>query len=234
MWGCAQPDCPRAISDGAQCTGCRSLTCLGCRHEGVGISLCKYCVAFVCLVGECSEDPENDMGELVNEALITTYCDVCDDPVCFECAEYSWNLKSCEACDRRLCRDCEQEPGAGYSLCQGRGCYSEWCPACAPDALSWCTGSGRQGADNKVGCGRAILCLEGCMDSDDAYMYYTHCVGCGGRWCEECCPLAGTNVYCTGPGADDDTDPCDGYFSGFCKVGRSCWLKPFETRVESA
>jgi len=62
------------------------------------------------------------------------------------------------------------------------------------------------------------------MDSDHAYMYCTHCVGCGGLWCDEC-RVPGTNVCCTYPGSDDDT-MCDGYLSGFCKVG---WSRQVET-----
>jgi len=52
QWACAEPACPCLIQGSDhqhQCRGCGSLTCP--RHEDDTVSICKYCDAFLCLVG---------------------------------------------------------------------------------------------------------------------------------------------------------------------------------------
>ena len=63
MWACAEPDCDDVTHNCAlhQCTGCKSLICPGCA-EFVGMPICKYCDAFVCLIGRAVQvEPMNPM-----------------------------------------------------------------------------------------------------------------------------------------------------------------------------
>jgi hypothetical protein len=107
--------------------GCRSLVCHICqRDEEAFISICKYCDAFVCLIGECVDDPTDDDG-----VPLSCCCDECYDMVYLQCEEDSGRLHYCQMCDWKLCRDCEQESGAAYTVCHNCG-GREWCNDCAP------------------------------------------------------------------------------------------------------
>jgi hypothetical protein len=62
LWGCAHPACNEAVYEGLQCRGCKSVSCphhLAAPSPPLylftprGMSICKYCDAYMCLVGEC-------------------------------------------------------------------------------------------------------------------------------------------------------------------------------------
>ena len=128
LCGCAQLICPRVVQQGAgnQCGGCGSMYCQGCRHDDLprqdlAISICKYCDAFLCLVGECDGDPEED-------GWLSVSCNVCEELICLECFEYA-NPRVCKECGKSLCRECTNTHADYYTECDCCGGY--WCSGCA-------------------------------------------------------------------------------------------------------
>ena len=151
------------------------MTCHGSRHEDAGASICKYCDAFLCLIGGCVDDPEDDDGQ-----PLSATCDECDDPVCLQCEKDSCLLVLCDDCSGMLCRDCEQKPGADYTFCHD--CGGEWCNSCAPDNVT-CLGSERETPANTSGC--FVTLCETCEHKVGAF---TFCDGCCGACCKDCVP----------------------------------------------
>jgi len=139
MWGCAEPRCPGVMHASAQkhrCRGCKSLVCHGCWNDDVFESICKYCDAFLCFIGECDEEPVDVDGHPPSFP-----CDVCGWSVCLQCEQDSDLLPCCNSCYKLLCRDCEQKPGAGFTLCHS--CDEQRCPDCP--SCTGCTGSEGRG-----------------------------------------------------------------------------------------
>ena len=107
------------------------MTCHACRNEGIAMSICKYCDAFLCLVSGCGDEHEavDDDGR-----PFSMDCNECGYPVCWQCLVHSDLLPFYQACGRTICRDCKQKSGAGYT--RGPDNKHDWCPRCAPDKSS--------------------------------------------------------------------------------------------------
>jgi len=141
-----------------------------------GQSICKYCDAYLCLVGECGGGNAAPFYQDANGGPLDVDCTDCGDSVCWQCMENDHKAFFCDQCDEQLCSDCENKPGADYTFCYG--CMGSWCSGCAPTSLT-CTGSeGKSGSEaNRDGC-FATFC-DGCLQKDGVLASYTFCDGQG-------------------------------------------------------
>ena len=131
-WGCADPDCPQVIYEGAQCRRCRGAYCDGCRSEG--FSICKYCDAYLCHLGECGDIDLDDILDAVSDegTSLSMSCDDCEEFICWHCVMNHRRASNCDNCMKTLCHECGSKDGAEeYVFCPC--CDGEWCPDCVPD-----------------------------------------------------------------------------------------------------
>ena len=195
------------------------MICHGCRHDGVGVghSICKYCDVFLCLIGQCGNDPNGHlMADYAGGEPDAVACDACGDLVCWNCADDSLVMPYCQKCNRTICRDCDQIFEEHFTNCGD--CGGLWCNGCAPRSIT-CVGSDRMTPANADGCFKT-LCWT-CEHKSGAS--FTFCDGCSGAtvWCKDCVP--GSIVYCTGEDCasadkDGDTDTSlEGCYDAFCK-----------------
>ena len=133
LWGCVQPSCGKAVHEGRQCMGCNSVTC----HEHASTrvawrtSICTYCDAYVCCVGECGgnvlfllEDEQHEGASILEYAgaPLTVSCTCCEVPICLVCAMNDRTSFSCTKCHKALCRQCEIKPATDYNYPICRDC----------------------------------------------------------------------------------------------------------------
>jgi len=101
-----------------------------------------------------------------------------------------------EGCVKVLCKDCDENKGYTFTLCDG-DCNGEWCVDCAPADVRTCAGSGK-----KVECLETLRCASNATGVRDTRSPLCD-GGCGGFWCTKCLPAS--TLSCTG---SNDAEGC--------------------------